>query len=165
MKRARSLVLPRQLRSNAHRREGEWPLWVRTSVIEMSGCLEGFSLLDLRELYRTETLSRTSHNQVQANQLNCVREHAGLRAPSKLTLFLSRVLPDANRARRIALADGFLDLKKFGFAMQMGTARNVKDHVACVLGDGYKSRDRMRIGRTPRSLVSQPGQDSSFREE
>jgi hypothetical protein len=35
---------------NAHRREGNGPFWVRTLAIEMPRSLEGFSLVDLRDM-------------------------------------------------------------------------------------------------------------------
>src|SRR5258708_7710782 len=81
--------------------------------------------------------------------------------PGKLPFLLWLVLPDANRAGRIAFANGLLDWKKFGLAMQIGTARNVKDFVVCVLGHGYKSHNCRRIGRARWTLVPEPGQDDS----
>src|SRR5271170_7925158 len=81
----------------------------------------------------------------------------------KLPFFLWLVLPDANRARRIAFANGFLDWEKFQFAMQIRTARNVKDLAICILGHGYKSRNCWRIRRARWTLVFEPGQDNSFR--
>jgi hypothetical protein len=86
-----------------------------------------------------------------------------LYGPGNLPFLFWLVLPDANRAGRIALANGFLDFEKLGFAMQIGTARNVKDFIVRVLGHGYKSRNCRRIGRTRPILVLEPGPDRSFR--
>ena len=83
--------------------------------------------------------------------------------PGKLPLFLWLAFPDANRAGRIAIANGFFDWEKLGFAMHIAAARNVKDFVVFVLGHGYKSHNCRRIGRARWTLVFEPGQDDSSR--
>ncbi len=45
-------------------------------------------------------------------------------------------------ARRIPFVKRFLDGQKFGFAMQIGTARNMKELVNIILGHGHKSGHR-----------------------
>jgi hypothetical protein len=60
----------------------------------------------------------------------------------KLSLLLELALPDANRTWRIAFANGFLNGQKFGFAMQIGAARNMKELVTIILGHGHKSGHR-----------------------
>ena len=72
----------------------------------------------------------------------------------KLSLLLELALPDANGAWRIPFAKRFLDGQKFGFAMQIGTARNMKELVNIVLGHGHKSGDRS----IRRVLVMEAGQ-------
>jgi hypothetical protein len=61
-----------------------------------------------------------------------------LALPGKLPFFLWFALSDANWARRIALANCFLDWEKLGFAVQLGAARNMKDFVVCILGNCYE---------------------------
>src|SRR5712692_2285907 len=80
----------------------------------------------------------------------------------KLPFFLGLVLPDTNKARRIAFTNCFLNSEKFRFALQIGTARKVKDFVIHILGHGYKSRNCRRIGSAPWTLALEPGQDNSF---
>jgi hypothetical protein len=72
----------------------------------------------------------------------------------KLPLLLKLALLDANRARRIALANRFRDWQEFGFAMQVGTAGNVKELITIILGYCYKSRHR----RVRRILVAEARQ-------
>jgi hypothetical protein len=62
--------------------------------------------------------------------------------PGKLSLLLELALPDANRARRVAFVKRFLDGQKFGFAMQIGAARNMKELVTIILGHGHKAGHR-----------------------
>ena len=58
----------------------------------------------------------------------------------KLSLLLELALPDANRARRIAFVKRLLDGQKFRFAMQIGTAGNMKELFTSILGHGHKPR-------------------------
>jgi hypothetical protein len=85
--------------------------------------------------------------------------------PEGLPFFLWFALSDANRARRIALANCLLDWEKPGFAMQIGAARNMKDFFVCILGDGYEPGNCRRIGRTRDALVFKSKQDNGFRRE
>src|SRR5260370_22866080 len=83
----------------------------------------------------------------------------------KLPFFLWLALPDANRTGRIAFANCFLNWEKFRFAVQGGTARNVKVFVISILGHGYKSLSCRPIRRARGTLVFEPWQDNSFRLE
>jgi hypothetical protein len=52
----------------------------------------------------------------------------------------------------------FLDGQKFGFAMQIGAAGNMKELVTIILGHGHKSRH----GRIRPTLVAEAGQRERF---
>jgi len=81
----------------------------------------------------------------------------------RLDFFLELAFSDANRARRIALADGFLVREKLEFAMQVGAARNMKDLLLCILGDCDEPCNWRRIWRTRGILMFQSEQNNAPR--